>query len=111
MDKANRIHNNHCKQLAIKPHKYIGLEGKVMSTEEANIFDERGIMMNRPDGLIFAPNMNTIYHIEYKTHGQRNKAYHQLQIRQSYLEMAFLRTHYDRVVGLYVHDNNIIEKV
>jgi len=111
-NKARNAHDSHCRDFSMHPKRYLGnIDGLLLTTDETNIIDEKGIIKTQPDFLIFSIKDHTIYHGEYKSHSSisaDNHALRQLKIRQVYLTEAFSNTKYDRIVGLYVHDNNEI---
>lgn len=89
----------------------IGLDGIILSTAEANIFDDYNFLFQQPDGLMFDPSTKTLYQWEYKchsTHSQDNHALSQLRKRYDVLKNIFVE--WD-VVKVYVHDNYIVEYI
>lgn len=89
MSTAQSKHDASISFLAKKP-SIIGLDGIVLSTAEAHLFNKRGDMFREPDGLAFDPSTKTLYNIEYKTNNYNPyKAYEQLRSSGHKLKQIF----------------------
>lgn len=108
VDKQRSIHDRHTNTIAYKPG-IIGLDGIVLSTAEAHMFNKKGGLYHEPDGLAFDPSTRTLYNIEYKcgTSGY-NKAV--VQLLETSKELRKMFPNYD-VVNLYVHENYKVERI
>ena len=93
-----------------KPH-LIGLDGVVLSSKESNLLGKNERITGQPDGLMFDPHTQTLYHIEYKcnhTDGQRLKAMNQLQ-RDGY-RLKSIFPEWD-IIQLYVSEQYKVERI
>jgi len=106
----NSKHDQHTHSIMFKPG-LIGLDGIVLSTDEVNLFDERGVLKRQPDNLLFDPSTHTLYQVEYKCNDTNSNAHHAVyQLKDANDRLRRVFPSY-RVVNLYVHDNYKIEVV
>lgn len=105
MGKKEGIHDEHCRQMALKPG-IIGLDNIVLSTSESHLF-YKGSLLGEPDGLMFDPTTHTLYNVEYKCHGYNDKARSQLWKTKNRLKTMFNDWN---IVNLYVHDDYRVER-
>lgn len=103
-------HDEHTRLIKFNP-EVIGLDGIVLSTGEANLRNERGVISRQPDNLLFDPSTKTLYNIEYKcNHTISNRHHALIQLKGSGYMLNKVFNEY-RVVNLYVTDNFKVEVV
>lgn len=104
MNKARSVHNEHTRLISLKP-KLIGLDNIVLSTNEANLRNNRDVIVRQPDGLMFDPSTHTLYNIEYKCNDTKSNYLHaqvQLITSSKRLKTLFPDWH---ITNLYVHND------
>lgn len=103
-------HDEHTRLISLKP-EIIGLTGIVLSTGEANLRNEKGIICRQPDNLCFDPSTKTLYNIEYKCNNTPSTYHHakvQLHDTKEMLTQIFTDM---RIVNLYVSKDYKIEVI
>jgi hypothetical protein len=91
-----------------------GLENKIMVSFRNGLIHQGNQIIGEIDYTLFVPAIRTIYHAEEKSRhnaGQYQKMLRQNQQHKEIFNTYFLDFKYERLVGLYLHDNNKIEVV
>ena len=97
-------HDEHTRIISLKP-QIIGLENIVLCTGEANLFNNKGMMVRQPDNLAFDSSTKTLYNIEYKCHYSEIRDIHatyQVSECKKYLKDIFPEWH---IKNILVYDN------
>jgi hypothetical protein len=110
VDRKQSIHDNHTRLISLKP-QLIGLDGIVLSTAEANLRNNKGVVFSQPDNLMFDPSTKTLYNIEYKTHHTNSQSLHAKdQLKRAHLKLKSIFGDW-HITDLYITDNYRVEIV
>lgn len=108
--REQKNHDEHTRLISLKP-QLIGLEGIVLSTAEANLRSERGVIVRQPDNLLFDPSTHTLYNVEYKSHHNNSQSNHaKIQLYSSYKHLKRLFPDW-HITNLYITDDYKVEVI
>jgi hypothetical protein len=106
MSQSERRHSQELRSI-LSDTRRIGIEGAILSAQEAFLRDSTGHLIGQPDGLIWDV-QRQLYVVEYKqSHLRRDRAIEQLEIARDAMKYLF---GIDPKL-LYVHDRNCVERI